>query len=83
MGARKVAAERGFVNVGHAFAPSRLLEGEETAAMSTFIVTNWKKISLGILALTLLGAGGYEVRQMVSGGCGDHCAHGSGQVAHK
>ncbi|HEY8038421.1 MAG TPA: hypothetical protein VIF15_01455 [Polyangiaceae bacterium] len=54
--------------------------------MLEFIRTHWRKVSTGVLALALLGAGGVKLHSVLSGGCcqpGSPCCHpGSPCCAH-
>jgi hypothetical protein len=53
--------------------------------MFRFLHTNWRKISTGILALTLLGAGSTQLYRTVYGDCcapGSSCCHPGAPCCH-
>jgi hypothetical protein len=44
--------------------------------MLTFFRTHWRRVSTGLLALTLLGAGGSQAYQALRGACCHHTSPG-------
>jgi hypothetical protein len=53
--------------------------------MFAYIHSHWRRISTGILALTLLGAGSFQAYQTLSGDCcapGSPCCHPGSPCCH-
>ena len=53
--------------------------------MFRFLAANWRRISTGILALTLLGAGGSQLYRSLSGDCcqpGSPCCYPGSPCCH-